>query len=273
MSDRYEEPGLDAGQRRAREAVAGLSRPPADPTFRARLRESFVSGAIDEAAPRRSAVRRPAPAPLPLWRRVAPAVVGAAVVLLLLVPWLRTPGMDLVAVHGTNQVVFNGEIVSCADLSPIQAALLPGCRIQAPEGATVEVARAGEILMAVEGMEFTFPDRPIPFLRTELASAIEGDGTIRVATAPGFEGSRYRLRVGDAEFFVRDSVFALSRDGDEIEVTVLEGELEAVMPGGRSERLGPRSGARILGGEFAPVEFDPDEAAILESLRERALVS
>ena len=45
------------------------------------------------------------------------------------------------------------------------------------------------------------------------------------------------------------------------------------MPGGRSEVLGPRSGARILGGEFAPVEFDPDEAELLRSLRERAIVS
>ena len=272
MSDRHEEPGLDADQRRARDAVAGLSRPQADPAFRARLRERFVSGAIDEGASSRSTVRRAAPAPLPVWRKIAPAVVGVAVVLLLVVPWLRTPGMDLVAVHGANQVVFNGEVVSCADLSPIQAALLPGCRIQAPPGATVEVARSGEILMAVEGMEFTFPDRPIPFVRQELASSIEGDGTIRVATAPGFEGSRYRLRVGDAEFLVRDSVFALSRSGNEIGVTVLEGELEAVMPGGRSEVLGPRSGARILGGEFAPMEFDPYEAEGLQSLRERAVL-
>jgi len=265
-----EKHALSDDEIRARDAVRGLSQPAADEAFRARLRAAFVSGAID-AAPR-DTVRRAAPAPLPFWRKLAPALVAAAAILLLVVPWLRTPGLELLGVRGANQIVLNGELVACADLNPIRAALLPGCRIQPPEGAVVELVRAGEMVVDVEGVEFTFPGPPIPLVGRPMESKIEGDGTVRVATAPGFAGSRYRIRLGGADLVVRESVFAVSRAGDEIGIHVLEGQLEAVMPDGRSEMVGPRSGAMIRRGEMVPVEFAPDEAELLQSLRDRATV-
>ena len=261
---------LSAEDLRARDAVRALARPQADAGFRARLREQFVTGAIDTGG--RETVRRPGPAPLPLWRKLAPIAVGVAAIVLLIVPYVRTPGVNLIGVRGANQIVLNGELVACSDLNPIQAALLPGCRIQVPEGAVVQLAREGQLVMDLEGVEFTFPGRPFPLVGGPMESTITGDGTVRMATAKGFAGSSYRIRVGEMDLMIRDSVFTLSFSGDQIGINVLEGELEALLPDGRSRMVGPRSGAMIRSGQFTPVEFDPGEAELLESLRERAIV-
>jgi hypothetical protein len=229
-----------------------------------------VTGAF-ESGPRET-VRRASPAPLPLWRKLAPIAVGVAAILLLVVPYVRTPGLSLIGVRGANQILLNGKLVSCADLNPIRAALLPGCRIDVPEGAVVQLAREGEMVVDLEGVEFTFPGSPLPLVGGGMESTIEGDGTVRVATAPGFEGSRYRIHIGDADLVVRESVFTVSTRGGEIGIQVLEGELEAVLPGGRSEMVGPRSGAMIRAGQITPAEFDPGEAELLQSLRARAMV-
>jgi hypothetical protein len=270
MKDEMKDLDLTAEDLRVRDAVRVLSRPEAESGFRASLRESFVTGAIDSAP--RETVRRTSPAPLPMWRKLAPIAVGVAALILLIVPYVRTPGMNLMGIRGANQVVLNGEIVACGDLNPIRAALLPGCRIQAPAGAIVQFAREGELVMDLEGMEFTFPGPPLPLVGRAMHSSVEGDGTIRMATAPGFAGRSYRIRIGDADLVVRDTVFTVSRTGDEIGINVLEGQLEAVMPDGHTEMVGPRSGAMIRSGQFMKVEFDPDEAELLETLRERAVV-
>ena len=50
------------------------------------------------------------------------------------------------------------------------------------------------------------------------------------------------------------------------------GELEAILPDGRSEVVGPRSGAMIRSGEFVPMDFDARETERLQALRDRAVV-
>lgn len=272
MTDDMQDKDFSAEEIRALEAVRSLPEPEADPDFRARLRQSFVTGSINASQAPHETVWRGAPAPLPRWRRFAPLAVAAAAIILLVVPYVRTPGLDLIGVQGANQIVLNGELVSCDDLSPIQAALQPGCRIDVPEGATVQLARAGELLMDLDGVRFTFPSMPLPLIGGGMSSTIEGDGTVRVATAPGFSGSKYRLRVGDANLLIRNSVFTVSSTDGEIGINVLEGELEAVMPDGSSEMLGPRSGGMIRRGQFMPMDFNDNETELLESLRDRAVV-
>jgi ferric-dicitrate binding protein FerR (iron transport regulator) len=126
--------------------------------------------------------------------------------------------------------------------------------------------------MDLEGVEFTFPRRPLPLIGGGMSSSVEGDGTVRIATAPGAAGQAFRLQVGDANLVIRDSVFTVSQSGGEVGINVLEGELEAILPDGRSETLGPRSGAMIRSGKFMPMDFDAGEAERLEALRERAVV-
>jgi ferric-dicitrate binding protein FerR (iron transport regulator) len=239
MKDEMRDMDFGAEETRALEAVRSLPRPEADPAFRQRLRENFATGSITGDPAPRETVRRGAPAPLPRWRRLAPLAVAAAAVVLLLVPYARQTGLDLVSVEGANQIVLNGELVSCDDLSPIQAALQWGCRIEVPDGATVELARSGQLVMDLEGVEFTFPRRPLPLIGGGMSSSVEGDGTVRIATAPGAAGQAFRLQVGDANLVIRDSVFTVSQSGGEVGINVLEGELEAILPDGRSETLGP----------------------------------
>jgi ferric-dicitrate binding protein FerR (iron transport regulator) len=260
---------------RARAAVRSLSQPVADPTFRDRLRESFATGAIDTRPAPRETVRRSAPAPITRWRRFVPlaaAAAAAAVVFLVAGPVLRDPGLNITAVHGANQIVLNGKLVSCDDLSPLQAALHPGCRVKIPAGAMVEVVGEGQLVMDLEGVEFTFPQPAYRWSGGELKSVIEGDGVVRMATGPGFKGSTYRLRLGDAELLVRDTVFTMTRNGGEIGINVLEGELEARLPDGTFKMVGPGSGTMIKGGSFHPMDFDAAEGDRLRALRERAIV-
>ena len=164
------------------------------------------------------------------------------------------------------------ELVSCADLSPILAALQLGCLIEVPEGATVELARSGQLVMDLEGVDFNFPRRPLPLSGGGMSATVEGDGTVRIATEPGAAGQAFRLRVGDANLVIRDSVFTVSHSEGEVGINVLEGELEAILPDGRSEVVGPRSGAMIRSGEFVPMDFDARETERLQALRDRAVV-
>ena len=276
MMDEVDGMDLSPEDIRVREAVRSLSQPVADATFRDHLRESFATGAIDTRPALRETVRRNAPAPGTRWRRSVPlavaAAAAAAVIFLVVGPVLRNPALNITAVHGANQIVLNGELVSCDDLTPLQAALHPGCRIEIPEGATVEVAGEGQLVMDLEGVEFSFPRPAHRWLGGELKSTITGDGVVRMATGPGFEGSTYRLLLGDADLLVRDTVFTLTREGGEIGINVLEGELEARLPDGSSKMVGPGSGAMIKGGKIHLMDFDPLEADRLRALRDRAVV-
>ena len=274
MIDEVHDMDFSPEEIRAREAVRSLSQPVADATFRDRLRESFATGAIDTRPAPRETVRRNAPAPTTRWRRFVPyaALAAAAVVLLMVGPFMRDPALNITAVQGANQIVLNGELVSCDDLSPLQAALHPGCRVEVPAGATVQVAAAGQLVMDLEGVAFTFPRPAHRWFGGELKSTIEGDGVVRMATGPGFEGSSYRLRFEGADLVARETVFTVRREGEEIGINVLEGELEARLPDGSTRMVGPGSGAMIKGGEFRLMEFDPAEGDRLRALRDRAVV-
>ncbi len=233
-----------------------------------------AASAAQAAAASRTQTRiRPhARAPWTRRRFVVPVAAAAAVLVFMFAPFMHDPGLNIQSVQGARQIVLNGELVPCDELSPIQAALQPGCRIEVPADATVEVAGAGSVLMDLQGVAFTFPDTPHRVLGGDFQSTVEGDGTVRMATAPGFEGKSYRLRLGDAELSTTGSVFTVARKGGEIEISVLEGELEARLPDGSTRMVGPGSGVMIRSGAFMPMEMDELEVELLRSLRDRAVV-
>lgn len=275
MTEESQDLHLDADAVRAQNAVRELGDVVADPEYRARLRTAFVEGRIGADAtrrPRPTAVRARAGSPRPRWRRLVPIAAVAALLVLMFAPYLRGTALTVVSVHGARQIVFNGKVVSCADLTPIQASLHPGCRIEVPADALVEVAGAGEVLMDLQGIEFTFPARPHPLFGGGRDPQIKGDGMVRLATAPGFAGQEFRLRLGDTDLKTHGSVFMVTRNNGEIGINVLEGEIEASLPDGSTRVLGPRSGGMIRDGAFVPMDFDAGEAEVLETLRERAVL-
>lgn len=310
VHDMSKEGELGADALRARDAVRGMGKPEADAGFRAQLREAFVSGGIDAGldagagasvgapvgapvgavagavasagadgraaadAPAVSAsqLRSRARAPWTRRRFVVPVAAAAAILIFMFAPFMHDPGLNIQSVQGARQIVLNGELVPCDELSPIQAALQPGCRIEVPADATVEVAGVGSVLMDLQGVAFTFPDTPHRVFGGDFQSTVEGDGTVRMATAPGFAGKSYRLRLGDAELSTTGSVFTVARKGGEIGISVLEGELEARLPDGSTRMVGPGSGVMIRSGAFMPMEMDELEVELLRSLRSRAVV-
>ena len=218
----------DAAQQMAQAAVRSMAEPTADAEFRARQRAAFVSGDFASGPAHR---RAPAPSRR-RWRIGVPVAVAAALALFLFA-MNPTPGLQLTAVEGTQQIVVDGVEMSCADLSPIQAALHPGCRLGLPEGARLELASESRLLMEVEGNgTIVLPSMPGRWFGRSVQSDVVGNAVLRVATGVTFEGSTYRLRGEMAELEVGHSAVEMRQDRDGLTVDVLDGEVVAHLDNG-----------------------------------------
>lgn len=220
--------GLDAAQQMAQAAVRSMAEPVADAEFRARQRAAFVRGDfVSRPSPRR------APAPSRRRWRIGVPVAVAAVLALFFLATNPAPGLELTAVQGTQQIVVDGVEMSCADLSPIQAALHPGCRLELPEGARLELASESQLLMEVEGSaELVLPSMPGRWFGRNVESDVVGNAVLRVATGDAFEGSTYRLRGEMVELEVGHSALEMRQNDDGLTLDVLDGEVVAHLDNG-----------------------------------------
>jgi hypothetical protein len=167
-----------------------------------------------------------------VWRIGVPVAI-AAVLALVFLATNPTPGLELTAVQGTQQIVVDGVEMSCADLSPIQAALHPGCRLELPKGARLELASESRLLMEIEGdAELVLPSMPGRWFGRSLQSDVVGNAVLRVATGNAFEGATYRLRGEMAELEVGHSALEMRQTEEGLTVDVLDGEVIARLDNG-----------------------------------------
>lgn len=295
MSDRNphdERPGvpdpdrapLTVEQEVARAAVRGLGVPAAPAEFRARMRAAFVSGdfgtasATDDAVVATQAQVEPRvrsrSSPLHIRHRagarswsLAIAVAAAAVILLGIGLANRGGGWTITAVGANPTVIIDGEEVSCADLSPIEAALHAGCQIVVPENGRMELLNARNFLVELGGgVEFTLPRAPGRWFGRDVHSDVDGTGTVRVATASGFEGATYRLRTSSTELTVTGTAFTVIHGEDSVCLCVLEGEVSATLPDGSVASIG--AGRRVF---VSSGDGMIDHGPMLEAEREALL--
>lgn len=266
---------LTAEQLRVQAAVRSLRVPEADPDFRSRLREQFVRGDFPSEESGLAAGDRVVP--LDRARRLRrygiPLSLAAALVLMFgLLD--QGPDWDVVGVGEEMQhVLVDGELVPCDELGLLQAALHPGCTVRVPEGGRLEIVASGTLLLELDGsVEMDLPSTPGRWVGRDVESRVSGQGTLRVATGPRFDGARYRLHSGGATFDVAGTTFAIEQRGTETCLCVLDGEVEVTTPDGERHEVGAgrrvtfdENEASVDTGAMLPTEFEA-----LSRLRERA---
>lgn len=273
--DRFHEEALTPAQRAARDAVRALPPPAASEEFRARMRASFVRAEVPETPGEpiaASSVARRSAAPRVRMRSfVVPLAVAAALVVMI-GSLNHGGGWTITGVGSNATVVINGKEVSCADLSPIEAALHEGCHIVVPEGGRMELANLRNFVFELGGgVEFTLPRTPGRWFGRDVQSEIGGNGTLRVATTEGFAGATYRLRTSTSELVVTGTAFTVIQSADSVCLCVLEGEVRTTLPDGSTTSVG--AGRRVfVSNDGSVVDHGPmleQERAALEALRAR----
>ncbi len=266
---------LSPAQLRVQALLRSTEAPAAREDFRIRLRQRFSSGDFEVGEDLRSSgAARPSPAPRSRWKlRYGVPLAAAAAVVLMFSLWNPGTTWEVMSVAAnTAHVNLDGEEFSCDDLSLIQAALHPGCKIEVPEGGQIEILDQGKLVLQLNGsVAVTLPSLPFRWFGSTLESVFTGRGTLRVATAEQFAGTRYRLRSAGVDLEVTGTTFAVIQTEDETCICVLDGEVVATLPDGskRSVSGGRRLTIRRASGQIEEGEMHPEERSQLRELRMR----
>jgi hypothetical protein len=193
---------LHPDEERVREALRGAPAPAADPAFRARLREQFVSGAIPARAPRLALV--------PLLGRVArvalPIAAGLAVA------WGAADRMNGAAAWqvldagGASGLTVDGVHVTGSSMS---GALKPGARIRYDGAAPMALESRGQILMQLEpGTDLTLSSPPGRWWGRAATIALRS-GEVRITTGQRFHGASLAVTTAQAHAHVTGTTLAV----------------------------------------------------------------
>lgn len=218
-------------EERARRALADLPEPRADAAFRARLKEDFVSGAIEVRGTReaRERARRPVVrfpsagrrGPAGIWAAVA---VAAAASFVLLAGTLNQGHRWWVAgARGDGVVLVNGQPITIADRTALDRAIVPGAEIEIPAGAEIDLCSDGILGMQLtDGADLTVPPTPHRWFdrRSELHIR---KGEVRFTTGSQFPGSHLQIHTPDAAVEIVGTTFAVIAQTNGTCVCVLEG--------------------------------------------------
>jgi len=232
----------------ARNILQGAPPPPADPAYRARLKEAFRSGAIEHPAegPAEHIVKPAVVVSLPRRRRSAVwtgVAAAAAILIAILTGGLNQgPRWTITATQGDGDIRLDGVPVSLADAATIGRRIDSGVQIEVPPGAEIDLRAGGVIAMQLTGgTDLTVPPSPPRWFgrRSELYIR---EGEIRVTTGAPFHGAHLDVMTPDAAVAVTGTTFAVILEPTGTCVCVFEGtvhvgkrdkaEMTAV-PGGR----------------------------------------
>jgi len=197
---------LTPDQSRAREAVRGMSRPAADPAFRARLRGQFVSGTIAPAA-------RPVVGLVPFIARPAVrwggAVLAAAAAFVVVSLLNQAPDWRMRTVSGDGIVVVDGVPVPIAHAADLERRLRAGARVQVPAGVRIELMSEGQLAIQFSpNTEASVPGLPGRWFGRAGTAELRS-GELRVTTGRGFHGARLAIETPEARVEVTGTTFAL----------------------------------------------------------------
>ncbi len=241
--DRNDE-GLSRDAQHAREMMRAAPTPRADEAFRARLREDFVSGRIEELeAPRtrRDATHRGAHrAALRRWfaqptTRIAFGASAVALAFLVLRTLNEGPQWAALPATGDLAVVVDGKLIAIRDRYALDASLRPGVDVRVPEGGEIVLVSEGTLaLQLLPGAELTLP-RPPPRWVKRTSEIDARAGEIRISTAPRFQGAHLTVRTPNAAIEVTGTTLAVILNAEGTCVCVLDGTV----------RMGPLDEAKV----------------------------
>lgn len=214
---------LDTREQRVVERLGELPDLRARADFRARLREDFSSGRIEEKVPTRPPGR-------PGWIRGAALAAAVAVLIVIglgLVRFLdRTTDETGWAVHHIDDhpvlvSMADREFVLPADGAEFSAALAAGRSFTLDDTLALDLS-LGDLLsvQVTPGTTVRLPD--VSGNRRMLAAHL-ARGEVRVTTGRGFAGARLSWETPGADVMVTGTTFAVIRGGDSTCVCVFEG--------------------------------------------------
>lgn len=266
-------------EKRVQDAVRGLSRPSADPDFRARLKRDFVSGALRETGRVAAPVRRPWRV---RWSRVAPLAAAAAILFVMVVGNRGAPPR-VIATSGEGTILVDGASFAANQTDEINRRLRPGAEIQLIGGAVVDVFYPGTMVWEfAAGSRFTLPRPPGRWYDRTIECALDF-GESRVRTGPRFPGTRLTIDTPEGTTVLTGTLVSVYRDSSVTCVCVQEGtamigvdagDLDAVGAGMRKIMF--RDGRPPVITEIAPphqqhlLEFDEKFGSVFGSSTGRA---
>ena len=235
MSDSGRQPLLPddepktADMARARDAIRALRPVAPGAAFRAKLRQEFVTGAIESAPPPRTIA-------IPWYRtsmaRWGATAVAAAAALLVVSVMNQAPAWKLSDVRGEGVVVVDGVPIPTQHVEDLERHLRPGVFVQVPDRVEFEIASAGE--MAIEytaGTQASVPQAPGRWFQRRALAEVRG-GEVRVTTGKAFHGARLALETPEARVEVTGTTFAVICEPTGTCVCVYEGRLRVGTRGG-----------------------------------------
>lgn len=257
----YDDP-LTPEEARARDAVKGLPRPTADATFRERVKQEFVSGAIAErpsilddaelepvATEDAEAAAMAGGAPviaIPWFRRpafawlTAPAAAAALLVVALVMN--QGPAWELVSAVGDGVAVVDGRPVPMNHVDDLARAIRSGARVVLPAGAELQLRSEGNMALSLtSSAEFVVPATPGRWWGRDIDARLD-KGTLRIVASESPAAGRLTVNTPDMIVEVGNTTLAIECLDIGTCVCVLDGD--AGVAGRGIEAVAVRSGNR-----------------------------
>jgi len=266
------EPGaepLSPPAERARAALRGSAPSRPDPAFRLRLREEFVSGAIEVTGAKKRRRQRgrkrgadvvapiepfPTRGRPPTFAWVAASLAAAAALILVFGTLNRGPTWWVTAARGDGSIRVDGQTIALDDRDAMRRRLVPGAEIEVAGNAELDLCCDGVVAVQLApGTRMTLPPPPGRWLgrKTELYAR---GGELRVTTGPKFEGAQLAIMSPTAAVEVKGTTFAVIIEEAGTCVCVYDGTAVVGRLAGSGVGGGGTGGGRIgMGTDMQPV--------------------
>ena len=222
---------LSEEEERARRALLEASPPRADVAFRERIRDEFVTGAIEVSGTREArgrARRKTIPIRGLQPRKRAPVWIAASVALaaaLTIVVGTLNQGQKwlVTGVRGEGTVAVDGDYVALSDRTSLNRLLVPGAEVKIPDGVEIDLLSGGVMaLQLTRRTNMTIPPPPARWINRRIEMHVRY-GDIRVTTGPKFHGTHLEVVTPDAAVDVTGTTLAVIVQTNGTCVCVLEG--------------------------------------------------
>jgi len=235
MSHEPENPSPEA--RRALDAVKALACPMPEASYRARMKQAFVSGAITAPAPAAGRVVR-----LPWWPArpwgpmLAPAAAAAAIVAVALM-MNRGPAWQVMDAPGEGILIVDATPIPLGHRDDLARALRPGARIRLTSTETVDLAIPGQMVVQLTpSTDMILPASAGRWMKRRIRAEVRS-GEVRFTTGPDFRGARLHVETPEADVMVTGTTLAVIREPHGTCVCVMDGAVEMGPRGGTMARV------------------------------------
>lgn len=262
----HDDDALSAREAAVRERIRNLPPVAADPAFREKLHERFVSGRLVPSARAQRGGRR-----TPYWVRWAAIPAAAAAVVALVFFLNRDAGWSIQPMSERGAIRVAGQPVDASVRGALARRLKPGVAVETGDDGHVELLADGVLLVEVmPASALTVPNARRSAGHDALAFGVTR-GEVRLMTGPRFAGSDLEVTTPEGTVRITGTTVAIDRDDNGTCVCVMHG---TAMVGTRAGDMEPvPSGMRKVmpaGGAHAYItRIEPTHLAGLEDFEAR----